>query len=160
MCFIRIDLRWWVSVYLFTLTLWWLKLHTTLFSFSTCFFHSQPDGHTHMRCYSKHKSWIPSLINTLFISWSVWILPSVPPSPHWRMSLGLFADGRSSLPDRRALCRPLLGPAAAYGTAWPAPRRPGRLSEPWWWRMLWSEPPCGSGETLPTSRRHGGCWWG
>lgn len=94
------------------------------------------------------------------ISWSAWIPPSFPPSPHSQRSLGLSWVASQHLPCRRELFRPPPGPAEPSRSAWPAVRRPVRLSVPWWWRRLLSERPCGSGETLPTSQLHEGCWWG
>lgn len=120
-------------------------------------------SYENMKCWQP-QGWIPSLISysqsVLFISWSAWSRPSIPPSLHSQMCLWPSGGGRPSLPGHRALCRPPVGPVSTSGTALPAPRRPGRLSEPWWWRRLWSGPPCESDETLPASRRYGGCWWG
>lgn len=95
----------------------------------------------------------------LFISWSVGSHPSTPPSIRSQMCLWPSGGGRPSLPGHRAPCWPPPGPAVPSVTALPAVRRPGRLSEPWWWRRPLSGPPCESDETLPASQRHGGCWW-
>lgn len=131
--------------------------------------HRQQQQQQHI-CQHQPASFTPLESNTLnsessrkqahFTFWSAWILPSIRPSPRSQTSLWLSSVGRSSLPGLRGPYRPPPGPAAASGTAAPAPRRPGRRSEPWWLRKPWSGPPCGSDGTPLTCPRPAGCWRG